>query len=194
MANSNGGQTVAYLLIEVPARMSGNVAHRLVAEHRQSVLEAHVIWGESDIIAKVIVGNSKELADLVMNKIQKMTGVSSTRTFIAIDHMSYRADEAVNPQKSDVDAFIFISVNAARSEEVAEFLVEKFPAMVLETRAVWGGADVIARITAPSLTHLSELIIGSIQNVQHVSVTRTYLLIPGLSEYSDDMMQVYEAT
>ncbi len=193
MNTSNGSQTTAYLLIEVPAKKSGDVASRLVNDLRQYVPEAHAVWGESDVIAKVSAPTPSALADLVMEKIQRMTHVTLTRTFITIEGMHFRSEPRKNKDKSDTDAFVFISVEAARSEEIAKFLVDSMPENVLEAHAVWGGADVVARVTARDPTQLSELIMGSIQNVQHISVTRTYLLIPGLSEFSSDMKHVYEA-
>jgi DNA-binding Lrp family transcriptional regulator len=193
LSTINGSQTTAYLLIEVPAKKSGDVASRLVEDLRQYVPEAHAVWGEADVIAKVSAPSPSVLADLVMEKIQRMTHVTLTSTFITIEGMHFRSKLQVNTSKSDVDAFVFISVEAAKSEGVARFLVETLPENVLEAHAVWGGADVVARVTAKDLTHLSELIMSSIQNVQHVSVTRTYLLISGLSEFSGDMKHVYES-
>lgn len=193
MNTSNGSQTTAYLLIEVPAKKSGDIASRLVTDLRQYIPEAHAVWGDSDIVAKVSAPSPGILADIVMEKIQRMTHVALTRTFITIEGMHYRSSPRINQDKSDTEAFVFIGVEAARSEEIARFLVESIPENILEAHAVWGGADVIARVTARDISQLSEIVMGSIQNVQHVSVTRTYLLIPGLSEFSSDMKHVYQA-
>jgi len=193
MARSDASHTVAYLLIEVPAKKSGDVARRLVDEFRQYVVETHAVWGESDVVAKVSVPNPGALAELVMGDIQKLTFVTGTRTFITIEDMHYQTEPTTEPGTDNIDAFVFINVDAARSEEIAKFLVSEFPDNVMETYAVWGGADVIARITAKNMNELSELIMSAMQNVRYVSVTRTYLIVPGLSEYSKSVKQtVYE--
>jgi DNA-binding Lrp family transcriptional regulator len=42
-------------------------------------------WGSRDVFAVVEVGESQELNKLVMDKIQRLGGVSDTSTHIAID-------------------------------------------------------------------------------------------------------------
>ena len=195
MNKSNGSHTTAYLLIEAPLREAGGVAHTLITKYRQYIPEAHVVWGQSDVIAKVSVPSPAMLAELVMDRIQEKNGpVKQTRTFIAIEGMHHRSAAKINDEKSDAEAFVFINVGAARSGEVAKFLAEdeELAEHILETHAVWGDADVIARISASGLPQLADLIVTKIQNMSQVTVTRTYIIIPGLSEFSGDMKHVYE--
>ena len=72
----------AWVLIKVPAkRLDG-----LVEELRTfpGVVEASAIYGETDVIAKIEVGDSAALDELVVHKIQSIDVVESTRTFIGI--------------------------------------------------------------------------------------------------------------
>ncbi len=190
MSESQSSHTEAFLLIDVPAKKSGDVAKRLISEYRQYVAEAHGIWGESDVIARVSVPNHTILAQLVMEKIQRMSAVRATRTFITIEGMSHR--NLPSKKETPIDGFVFINVDAARSDEIAQMLIRNHPDNIKEAHAVWGNADVIARIAVASMNELSELVIGSIQATQYVSVTRTFLFIPGMSEYSRELKQVYK--
>ena len=74
----------AFLLITVPARMSGEVVHKLIESHGDVVKEAAAVYGEADVVAKVEVNSVEKLHDLVMNKIQRLDHVEVTRTFIII--------------------------------------------------------------------------------------------------------------
>jgi DNA-binding Lrp family transcriptional regulator len=188
MSEIQSSHTEAFLLIDVPAKKSGDVTKRLISEYRQYVAEAHGIWGESDVIARVSVPNHAVLANLVMQKIQHMTFVRGTRTYITIEGMSHRNQ----PSKKDggIDGFVFINVDAARSDEIAQMLITQYKDNIKEAHAVWGAADVIARISVSSMSELTELVIKSIQATQYVSVTRTYLFIPGMSEFSRELKQV----
>jgi DNA-binding Lrp family transcriptional regulator len=49
---------------------------------------------------------------------------------------------------------------------------------VTEAVAVYGEADVIARIEVPSIDKLHELVMDKIQNLPNVRVTRTFIVIP----------------
>ncbi len=46
--------------------------------------EASAIYGETDVIAKIEVDDAASLDDLVVNRIQAISVVESTRTFIGI--------------------------------------------------------------------------------------------------------------
>lgn len=194
MTGYNNSHIEAFLLIDVPAKKSGDVAKRLVAEQRQYVTEAHGVWGESDVLARVSVPNHAVLADLVMDKIQRMTFVRGTRTFITIEGMRHRAPIGNNAAASKIEGFVFINVEASRSDDIARFLIDKYPESVKEAHAVWGGADVIARITCGTMSDLAELVLSSIQSIDYVSVTRTYLIISGMSELNRDIKQISGAT
>ena len=72
----------AWVLIKVPAKQLDG----LVEELRKfpGIVEASAIYGETDVIAKIEVGDSAALDDLVVHKIQSIDVVESTRTFIGI--------------------------------------------------------------------------------------------------------------
>jgi DNA-binding Lrp family transcriptional regulator len=61
--------------------------------------------------------------------------------------------------------------------------MENYSEYVTEAAAVYGEADVIAKVETPSVQKLHELVMDSIQNLPNVRVTRTFIIIPQLHEY-----------
>lgn len=186
--------TEAFLLIEVPTKRSGDVVERLIAEHSQYAVEAHALWGEADVIARVAVPSTSVLADLIMQKIQLIEPVQLTRTFIVIEGMRYRSplSEDTDTIKGQIEAFVFINVEAARTDEIARLMVERFSGQVLEAHAVWGDADVILKVSVPNIGILQRLIMENIQQIQYVSVTRTHIVIPEMSKSNRNLSQIYD--
>jgi DNA-binding Lrp family transcriptional regulator len=81
---------LAYVLIRVPAKHVGGLLEEL--RKYEYVREVSAIYGETDVIAKVVVPNQEALDDLIINKIQEIPVVESTRTFIAIGGMHWSRD------------------------------------------------------------------------------------------------------
>lgn len=81
-----------------------------------------------------------------------------------------------------VSAFVLITVPANKSGDVVRKLMEDYQEFVTEAAAVYGEADVIARIETPSIQSLHELVMDKIQNLPNVRVTRTFIIIPQLHE------------
>ncbi len=77
-----------------------------------------------------------------------------------------------------ITAFVLITVPPKRSGEVVE-AIRKYPE-VREAAAVYGDTDIIAKIQAPSLIELDQVIMDSIQGNLDVKTTRTYLVIEKL--------------
>jgi DNA-binding Lrp family transcriptional regulator len=73
---------MAYVLMRVP----GKDADQVMQELRQfpHITEAATVYGETDIIAKVMVESQTELDQLVMERLHNIPAVESTRTFIVI--------------------------------------------------------------------------------------------------------------
>ncbi len=71
----------AFILMIIELGMEYDVARR-IKEEIPAVKEVHVTYGEYDIVAKIVVGNLKEL-DEVVTKIRGMPGVKSTTTLIS---------------------------------------------------------------------------------------------------------------
>jgi DNA-binding Lrp family transcriptional regulator len=73
---------VSYVLMRVP----GKNADEVMQELRQfpHIAEAATVYGETDIIAKVVVDSQNELDQLVMERFHNIPAVESTRTFIVI--------------------------------------------------------------------------------------------------------------
>lgn len=82
-----GGKVLAYVLIKVPAKQIGGVLEAL--KGFDGISEASVVYGETDIFAKVEVADQAELDRVVVEQIQGIAAVESTRTFIAIGGMRW---------------------------------------------------------------------------------------------------------
>lgn len=72
-----------------------------------------------------------------------------------------------------VSAFVLITVPAQKSGDVVRLLMERYPEFVVEAAAIYGEADVIAKVETPSIESLHDLVMNNIQNLPSVSVTRT---------------------
>jgi len=51
----------------------------------EGVIEAHIVAGDVDLIAKVDVGTPAEVKDVAATQVQEIDGVESTQTYIAMD-------------------------------------------------------------------------------------------------------------
>jgi len=79
---------------------------------------------------------------------------------------------------ASVSAYVLITVPANKSGDLVNILMEELPEFITEAAAVYGEADVIAKVETPSVQKLHELVMGRIQNLPNVSVTRTFIIIP----------------
>jgi DNA-binding Lrp family transcriptional regulator len=73
----------AYIVVATEPGMSRDVA-RQIAE-LPGVKMADACWGSRDVFAVVEVRGTQELNHLVMDQIQRVTGVRETSTHIALD-------------------------------------------------------------------------------------------------------------
>lgn len=76
------GKMLAYVLLRVPGKDAPQVMEDL--RRFVGIVEAATVYGETDIIAKVVVESQRELDELVMDKLHSIPAVESTRTFIVI--------------------------------------------------------------------------------------------------------------
>jgi DNA-binding Lrp family transcriptional regulator len=67
-----------------------------------------------------------------------------------------------------VSAFVLITVSANKSGDLVQMLMENYSQFIAEAAAVYGEADVIAKVEAPSVQELHELIMDGIQNLPNV--------------------------
>jgi DNA-binding Lrp family transcriptional regulator len=79
---------LAYVLMKVPAKHLDGVLERL--RSFEGVSEASVIYGETDVIAKVEVSDQDALDDLIIRRIQGLDEVEATRTFLAVGGMHWQ--------------------------------------------------------------------------------------------------------
>lgn len=85
---ARGRGMLAYALIKVPAKHLDGVMEQL--RMFDGISEASVIYGETDIIAKLEVENQDALDQLVIRSIQGLPEVEATRTFIAVGGMHWQ--------------------------------------------------------------------------------------------------------
>jgi DNA-binding transcriptional MerR regulator len=80
----------AYLLIKLPAKHIEDALGEL--QEMPGIVEASIIYGETDIIAKAEVPGQAELDELVFRRLHAMPAVESTRTFIVVGDLHWRRD------------------------------------------------------------------------------------------------------
>jgi len=71
---------VGYVLISVEPTKEVEVLKKLL--EIPEVVEAHSLFGEYDIIAKVVSSSLEELSNLILNKIRTIDGIISTKTLM----------------------------------------------------------------------------------------------------------------
>jgi DNA-binding Lrp family transcriptional regulator len=90
-AERNGrASMLAYVLMKVPAKHLDGVLERL--RGFEGVTEASVIYGETDLIARLEVPDQAALDDLIIRKIQDLPEVEATRTFIGVGGMHWERE------------------------------------------------------------------------------------------------------
>ncbi|MEM1509462.1 MAG: Lrp/AsnC ligand binding domain-containing protein [Thermofilaceae archaeon] len=77
---SSEAKVVAYLILIVEAGREYEVLRKLY--EIESVVEAHIVYGEYDVVAKLEVPDLKTLEEVVMS-IRKIPGVSKSTTLIS---------------------------------------------------------------------------------------------------------------
>lgn len=80
MKNSSNEKIVAYLILVVEVGKEYSVHGEL--QKMEEIEEAYVVYGEFDIIAKVVVENLGSLESVVM-RVRRIPGVLRTTTLIA---------------------------------------------------------------------------------------------------------------
>jgi DNA-binding Lrp family transcriptional regulator len=75
----------AVILITVPATRSGDLVTTL--EAIPQVTQAGALFGDTDIYAMVVAENAETLKRVVMDQIQNLPDVKSTRTHVVIPDM-----------------------------------------------------------------------------------------------------------
>ncbi len=80
----------AYVLLRTPAKQVEAALAEL--QTIPAIAEASVIYGETDIIARVEVASQDELDALIFHRLHEMPLVESTRTFIVVRELRWRRD------------------------------------------------------------------------------------------------------
>ena len=87
-AAGGGGGVQAYVLVKASAKSIEVVLEEL--RKLDGVVEASVVYGESDVICRIEVADQAQLDQLVMRDIHAIPAVESTRTFIVVGSMHWR--------------------------------------------------------------------------------------------------------
>ena len=82
-----GSQVRAFVLLKAPAKSADRVLQQLRAF--PTIVEACVVYGETDIVAKVQVKSQHELDRLVMEDLHGIAEVESTRTYIVVGDLHW---------------------------------------------------------------------------------------------------------
>jgi DNA-binding Lrp family transcriptional regulator len=83
-----GGAMQAYVLVKASAKQIETVLEAI--GRLEGIVEASVVYGESDLICRVEVAEQAELDRLVMRELHAIPSVESTRTFIVVGDMHWR--------------------------------------------------------------------------------------------------------
>jgi DNA-binding Lrp family transcriptional regulator len=78
----------AYVLVRASLKRIEDVLEAL--RQHVGVVEASVVYGESDVICRIEVSDQAELDQLVMKDMHAIPAVESTRTFIVVGSMHWR--------------------------------------------------------------------------------------------------------
>lgn len=78
----------AYVLVRASLKRIEDVIEAL--RQHPGVVEASVVYGESDVICRIEVADQAELDQLVMRDMHSIPAVESTRTFIVVSSMHWR--------------------------------------------------------------------------------------------------------
>jgi DNA-binding Lrp family transcriptional regulator len=87
-----GLNMIAYVFMRVPGKDIEEVMDTL--QEIDEVVEAAAVYGETDIVAKVVTGDQAALDSLVIDRLHRLEKVESTRTFIVIGGMHWERSEA----------------------------------------------------------------------------------------------------
>ncbi len=77
----------AYVLINVPSNRSAAVVEDL--KRIPEIKEAAAVYGETDVLAKVVAGSLPDLDKVVLESIQRSADVQSTRSLIAVEKLHW---------------------------------------------------------------------------------------------------------
>lgn len=74
---------IAYILIKANTSEADRLLEEISA--LEDVLDAHVVAGDVDLIAKIEVDTPQDVKEIVANTIQSIDGVENTETYISME-------------------------------------------------------------------------------------------------------------
>jgi DNA-binding Lrp family transcriptional regulator len=87
-----GRGMIAYVFMKVPSKDIEEVMQTL--QDFEEVVEAATVYGETDIVAKVVTADQAALDSLVLDRFHRLEKVESTRTFIVIGGLHWERPAA----------------------------------------------------------------------------------------------------
>ena len=78
----------AIILITAPAKYSGGIVE--ILKEIPQIVEVGALYGDIDVYAKVSVESMEALENVVMNRIQNIDTVTSTRTLLIIPSYTWK--------------------------------------------------------------------------------------------------------
>ena len=73
----------AYIMVKAHTGEADRLKHEIEAV--EGVVDAHIVAGDIDLIAKVKVDSPAQVKDVAATHIQAIDGVENTQTYIAMD-------------------------------------------------------------------------------------------------------------
>lgn len=73
----------AYIMVKANTGEADRLQERIRAI--DGVVDAHIVAGDVDIIAKAIVETPADVKEIAANRIQAIQGVEDTRTYVAME-------------------------------------------------------------------------------------------------------------
>ncbi|WP_088239868.1 Lrp/AsnC ligand binding domain-containing protein [Calothrix rhizosoleniae] len=138
------------------------------------IVECGVTYGDFDFLIKVFATNSEYLNEFILETIQNLDWVQSTRTFYVINvpQMYYWKRQ---PRTQDTKFISYIMIKSTPPLDSASLVVSLMDIPeVSEAAAVYGEFDVIAKIEASSLELRDAILIKKISRTPSVGSTHTY--------------------
>ena len=94
--HGEGERVLAYVLVKASAKQIEQVIGLM--RGIDGIVEASVIYGESDVICRVEVEHQRDLDRIVMHDLHEIDAVESTRTFIVVGDLHWQRDVLIESE------------------------------------------------------------------------------------------------
>ncbi|MDJ0591160.1 MAG: Lrp/AsnC ligand binding domain-containing protein [Pleurocapsa sp. MO_226.B13] len=137
------------------------------------VVEGGLIYGDYDVIVKVLAEDIESLNELVIRKIQSLKWVVSTRTLISINEPRIyywrRCDKSI---ETKLVSYALIKTNVLGANSLISCLMDIDG--VSEVTAVYGEYDAVAKIEVSKPEERDEILTSKIKRLPSVEIAHNY--------------------